>query len=196
MVNLDKLTYAGNLANLPEFSEEPRYRFVRGDICDRFLLDELFMVEKFDAIVHLAAESNVDLSIKNPPVFIQTNIIGTFTLLEAARKYWLDRGMENCRFLHVSTDEVYGSLGEKGLFSETTPCDPRSPYSASKASSDHLVNAYHHTYGLPVLITKSSNNYGPYQFPEKLIPLAINNAMVRKRMGMASLTRRWACGPC
>jgi len=181
IVNLDKLTYAGNLANLKDLSDHERYSFVRGDICDNELIDRLFAEEGIDAVVHFAAESHVDRSIEGPAAFIQTNIIGTFTLLEAARKHWLatDDGPQvtGRRFLHVSTDEVYGSLGETGLFEETTAYDPRSPYSASKASSDHLVSAYHHTYGLPVLITNCSNNYGPYQFPEKLIPLIINNAL-------------------
>ncbi|MEJ2470403.1 MAG: dTDP-glucose 4,6-dehydratase [Desulfuromonadales bacterium] len=183
--NLDKLTYAGNLANLAGLEENPRYRFVHGDICDSQRLDRLFAEERIDTVVHFAAESHVDRSIDGPAEFIQTNILGTFQLLEAARKYWLSRDagpgtrdtQTSHRFLHVSTDEVYGSLGETGLFSETTAYDPRSPYSASKASSDHLVSAYYHTYGLPVLITNCSNNYGPYQFPEKLIPLIINNAL-------------------
>ena len=181
IINLDKLTYAGNLANLEEISEGEHYRFVLGDICDTELIARLFVEEKFDTVVHFAAESHVDRSIDGPADFIQTNIIGTFALLEAARKHWVHAGHQSpvtdYRFLHVSTDEVYGSLGETGLFKETTPYDPRSPYSASKASSDHLVSAYYHTYGLPVLITNCSNNYGPYQFPEKLIPLIINNAL-------------------
>jgi len=181
IINIDNLTYAGNLANLSGFDDDPRYSFVRGDICDRELLDKLFAEEHIDTIVHFAAESHVDRSIEGPAAFIETNILGTFTLLEAARKAWLYDSSRHTphatRFLHVSTDEVYGSLGDTGLFKETTPYDPRSPYSASKASSDHLVSAYHHTYGLPVLITNCSNNYGPYQFPEKLIPLIINNAL-------------------
>ena len=180
VINIDNLTYAGNLANLTDVSEDSRYSFVRGDICDRELLDKLFSEEQIDTVVHFAAESHVDRSIEGPAEFIQTNIIGTFTLLEAARKFWLTSPQPPApspRFLHVSTDEVYGSLGDTGLFKETTPYDPRSPYSASKASSDHLVSAYHHTYGLPVVITNCSNNYGPYQFPEKLIPLIINNAL-------------------
>jgi len=180
IVNLDKLTYAGNLANLEEISEGEHYRFVLGDICDTALIDRLFAEEKFDTVVHFAAESHVDRSIEGPAEFIQTNIIGTFTLLEAAKKAWLSSPQSPApspRFLHVSTDEVYGSLGDTGLFKETTPYDPRSPYSASKASSDHLVSAYYHTYGLPTLMTNCSNNYGPYQFPEKLIPLIINNAL-------------------
>lgn len=181
LVNLDKLTYAGNLANLAGLEDHPRYRFVRGDICDRDQVEALFAAEDFDAVVHFAAESHVDRSIDGPAEFIQTNILGTFNLLEAARRFWLREparpAEQGRRFLHVSTDEVYGSLGETGLFTETTPYDPRSPYSASKASSDHLVSAYGHTYGLPVLITNCSNNYGPYQFPEKLIPLIIHNAL-------------------
>jgi dTDP-glucose 4,6-dehydratase len=179
VVNLDKLTYAGNLKNLEGIEEGDRYRLVRGDICDKELLDTLFTTEAFDGVVHFAAESHVDRSIVGPDEFIRTNIQGTFTLLEAARNHRLDadnRQGSPC-FLHVSTDEVYGSLGATGLFSESTPYDPRSPYSASKAASDHLASSYFHTYGLPVRITNCSNNYGPYQFPEKLIPLIFNNAM-------------------
>jgi dTDP-glucose 4,6-dehydratase len=180
LINLDKLTYAGNLANLAGCDEDPRYRFVHGDICDQGLLEKLFAEEKIDTVVHFAAESHVDRSIEGPADFINTNILGTFCLLETARKSWLSSPKSSAsspRFLHVSTDEVYGSLGDTGLFTETTPYDPRSPYSASKASSDHLVSAYHHTYGLPSLMTNCSNNYGPYHFPEKLIPLIINNAL-------------------
>ena len=182
LVNLDQLTYAGNLANLREIEADPRYRFVHGDICDAALVGRLFAEEAIDTVVHFAAESHVDRSIVGPGAFIQTNIVGTFTLLDAARQAWLGDGAlpSAARFLHVSTDEVYGSLGETGAFTETTPYDPRSPYSASKASSDHLASAYFHTYGLPVLITNCSNNYGPYQFPEKLIPLVINNALKGK----------------
>ncbi|MBE0500014.1 MAG: dTDP-glucose 4,6-dehydratase [Desulfuromonadales bacterium] len=176
IVNLDKLTYAGNPENLAEFENDPRYHFVHGDICDATTVAAIFAEHKIDSVVHFAAESHVDRSISGPAEFIQTNIVGTFSLLEAARAAWSDH-LTGCRFLHVSTDEVYGSLGETGLFEETTPYDPRSPYSASKASSDHLVSAYCHTYGLPVLITNCSNNYGPYQFPEKLIPLILNNAL-------------------
>jgi dTDP-glucose 4,6-dehydratase len=185
IVNLDKLTYAGNLASLSDVADDPRYRFVHGDICDGELLDKLFSEEQIDTVVHFAAESHVDRSIEGPAEFINTNIIGTFTLLEAAKRAWLPSPQSPApspRFLHVSTDEVYGSLGETGLFEETTPYDPRSPYSASKASSDHLVSAYHHTYGLPVLVTNCSNNYGQYQFPEKLIPLIINNALNGKSL--------------
>ena len=179
LINLDKLTYAGNLQNLQGISESPQYRFVRGDVCDAKALDRLFAEEHIDTVVHFAAESHVDRSITGPAEFIQTNIVGTFTLLEAARRNWLDPGSKviNPRFLHISTDEVYGSLGAEGYFSETTAFDPRSPYSASKASSDHLVSAYFHTYGLPTMITNCSNNYGPYQFPEKLIPLIFHNSM-------------------
>jgi dTDP-glucose 4,6-dehydratase len=180
LVNLDKLTYAGNLENLADLAADPRYRFVKGDIGDAALVERLFTEEAIDTVVHFAAESHVDRSIEGPAPFIQTNIVGTFTLLEAARNAWPTGDRQPAtsnRFLHVSTDEVYGSLGATGLFTETTPYDPRSPYSASKAASDHLVSAYHHTYGLPTLITNCSNNYGPYHFPEKLIPLIINNAL-------------------
>lgn len=178
VVNLDKLTYAGNLQSLGDAAQNPRHHFVRGDICDQALVDTIFAEHKIDTVVHFAAESHVDRSISGPAEFIRTNIFGTFTLLEAARKYWDNpASAADCRFLHVSTDEVYGSLGETGFFTETTGYDPRSPYSASKASSDHLVRSYFHTYGLPILITNCSNNYGPYQFPEKLIPLTINNGL-------------------
>jgi dTDP-glucose 4,6-dehydratase len=178
--NLDKLTYAGNLANLKGVEDNSRYTFIQGDICDQSLLEKIFSEESIDTVIHFAAESHVDRSIEGPAEFIQTNILGTFALLETARKIWLTSPQppaSNPRFLHVSTDEVYGSLGDTGLFSETTAYDPRSPYSASKASSDHLVSAYFHTYGLPTLMTNCSNNYGPYHFPEKLIPLIINNAL-------------------
>lgn len=184
VINLDKLTYAGNLKNLDGISDGERYRFVKGDICDGELITQLFGEEKIDTVVHFAAESHVDRSITGPAEFITTNVVGTFTLLETARKNWLYEGTGegNHCFLHVSTDEVYGSLGETGYFTESTPYDPRSPYSASKASSDHLAAAYFHTYGLPVRITNCSNNYGPYQFPEKLIPLVFNNAMHGKSL--------------
>lgn len=184
LINLDKLTYAGNIKNLLDVENDPRYRFVRGDVCDSALLEEIFKQEGIDTVVHFAAESHVDRSIDGPMEFIHTNINGTFHLLEAARRFWLcsEETPKDCRFLHVSTDEVYGSLGDTGLFTEGTPYDPRSPYSASKAASDHLVSAYHHTYGLPTLITNCSNNYGPYQFPEKLIPLIINNALSGKTL--------------
>lgn len=181
LVNLDKLTYAGNPGNLRDIESNSRYRFVKGDICDAELVENLFAEEQIDTVVHFAAESHVDRSISGPAEFIRTNINGTFALLEAARKAWLSDPSpltpHSSRFLHVSTDEVYGSLGETGLFSETTAFDPRSPYSASKAASDHLVSSYFHTYGLPTLITNCSNNYGPFHFPEKLIPLIINNAL-------------------
>ncbi len=185
VINLDKLTYAGNLQNLQGITEDETYRMVKADICDAEAIENLFTEEKIDTVVHFAAESHVDRSITGPAAFIQTNIIGTFTLLEAARKNWLaetaDDDREKC-FLHVSTDEVYGSLGETGFFTESTAFDPRSPYSASKASSDHLASAYFHTYGLPVRITNCSNNYGPYQFPEKLIPLVFNNSMFGREL--------------
>lgn len=185
IINLDKLTYAGNPHNLSGLQKDSRYRFVAGDICDNDCVSKIFAEENIDTVIHFAAESHVDRSIEGPAEFIYTNIVGTFNLLEVARKAWLIESPDvgNCkRFLHVSTDEVYGSLGDTGLFSETTPYDPRSPYSASKASSDHLVSAYHHTYGLPALITNCSNNYGPYQFPEKLIPLIIQNALHGKAL--------------
>ncbi len=184
LINLDKLTYAGNLQNLQGISENRMYRFVRGDICDSGRVEGLFAEEMIDTVVHFAAESHVDRSITGPAAFIETNIVGTFTLLEAARKSWLKEGWQgnSPRFLHISTDEVYGSLGAEGFFTETTPFDPRSPYSASKASSDHLVSAYHHTYGLPTLISNCSNNYGPYQFPEKLIPLVLRNSLLGRSL--------------
>ena len=183
VVNLDKLTYAGNPHNLAALDGDARYRFVRADICDREAVDRVFAEHRPRAVVHFAAESHVDRSIHAPADFIQTNVVGTFNLLEAARAHWqaLDGAGQAFRFLHVSTDEVYGSLGpDDPAFSETTPYAPNSPYSASKAGSDHLVRAYHHTYGLPVLTTNCSNNYGPRQFPEKLIPLMILNALAGK----------------
>ena len=185
IVNLDKLTYAGNPANLQDVENNPHYRFVHGDICDQGLLETLFAEENIDTVVHFAAESHVDRSIEGPFEFIQTNILGTFSLLETTRASWLSSPQSpasSFRFLHVSTDEVYGSLGDTGLFTETTSYDPRSPYSASKASSDHLVRAYFHTYNLPVITTNCSNNYGPYQFPEKLIPLVIINALEGRKI--------------
>ena len=183
VINLDALTYAGNLDTLDDIEDDPRHSFVLGSIGDSALVDYLLQKHRPSAIVNFAAESHVDRSIDSPEAFIQTNILGTFSLLESARKYW--RGLEgsdkdNFRFLHVSTDEVYGSLGPTGKFTETTAYQPNSPYSASKASSDHLVRAYFHTYGLPVLTTNCSNNYGPFQFPEKLIPLIIHNALAGK----------------
>ncbi len=182
IVNLDKLTYAGNLQSLADIMDHPCYTFVRGDICDGVLVEQLFAQYNIQFVVHFAAESHVDRSITDPDAFVQTNVFGTFTLLESAKNYWLGHGKGDgaSRFLHVSTDEVYGSLGKDGYFTEETSYDPRSPYSASKASSDHFVRAYFHTYGLPILITNCSNNYGPYQFPEKLIPLVLNNALVGK----------------
>ncbi|MCF8358793.1 MAG: dTDP-glucose 4,6-dehydratase [Prolixibacteraceae bacterium] len=172
--NLDALTYAGNLENLSDIKNEPNYLFVKGDITDQVFIDNLFKENAFDGVIHLAAESHVDRSITNPMEFIMTNIVGTVNLLNAARNLWKGN-FEGKRFYHISTDEVYGSLGDEGFFTETTPYDPKSPYSASKASSDHLVRAYHNTYKLPVVLSNCSNNYGPNQFPEKLIPLIIHN---------------------
>ena len=209
VLNVDKLTYAGNTESLKEIADSPLYQFAQVDICDREKIAKLFSDFQPDAVMHLAAESHVDRSIDGPAVFIETNIVGTYTLLEAAREYWLSlpetvEGEElsangyplkaQFRFHHISTDEVYGSLGDEGLFEETTPYDPRSPYSASKASSDHLVMAWHHTYGLPVVITNCSNNYGPYHFPEKLIPLVILNALDEKPLpiyGKGDQIRDW-----
>ena len=192
IVNLDNLTYAGNLENLKDIESAPNYRFVKADITDKEAMDKLFDKEQFDGVIHLAAESHVDRSITNPMDFILTNIVGTVNLLNAARDTWKD--LSGKLFFHVSTDEVYGSLGATGFFTEETPYDPRSPYSASKASSDHLVRAYHHTYGLPVVISNCSNNYGPYQFPEKLLPLMINNIRNNKPLpvyGDGQYTRDW-----
>jgi len=184
VVNLDALTYAGNAENLASLAGDARHVFVQGDICDRALVDRLLAEHRPRAIIHFAAESHVDRSIHGPAAFVRTNVEGTFSLLEAARAYWngLDEtARAGFRFLHVSTDEVYGSLGpDDAPFAETHPYQPNSPYSASKAASDHLVRAWHHTYGLPVLTTNCSNNYGPYQFPEKLIPLVIANALAGK----------------
>lgn len=184
VVNLDKLTYAGNLDNLAALRDDPRHRFVQGDICDAALLRRLLAEHRPRAVVHFAAESHVDRSIQGPGEFIQTNVMGTFQLLEAVRNYWHElQGGERAAFrhVHISTDEVYGSLApHEPAFTETHPYQPNSPYSASKAASDHLARAYHHTYGLPVLTTNCSNNYGPYQFPEKLIPLVIHNALAGK----------------
>jgi dTDP-glucose 4,6-dehydratase len=180
VLNIDKLTYAGNLASLAKVENHPRYRFLKADICDAPAVRRALEGFQPDVITHLAAESHVDRSIDRPDTFIQTNIVGTFVLLSEAVSYWRDLGesaKESFRFHHISTDEVFGSLGESGLFTETTPYEPRSPYSASKASSDHLVRAWGHTYGLPVLVTNCSNNYGPYHFPEKLIPLMIVRAL-------------------
>ncbi|QTX33805.1 dTDP-glucose 4,6-dehydratase [Aminithiophilus ramosus] len=185
VINLDKLTYAGNLDSLAEVIDHPRHTFVEGDIADDELLTRLFADHRPQAVMNLAAESHVDRSIDGPESFIQTNVIGTFRLLEAARNHWKtlpDDEALSFRFLHVSTDEVYGSLGPDGFFTEETPYAPNSPYSASKASSDHLVRAYHHTYGLPTITTNCSNNYGPRQFPEKLIPLVINRALAGENL--------------
>jgi dTDP-glucose 4,6-dehydratase len=172
--NLDKLTYAGNLENLKDVESKPNYHFIKGDITDKEEMQSLFKSHFFDAVIHLAAESHVDRSISGPDEFVLTNVIGTVNLLNAARKNWEGK-MEGKLFYHVSTDEVYGSLGPTGAFTEFTAYDPRSPYSASKASSDHFVRAFHHTYGIPVVLSNCSNNYGSYQFPEKLIPLMIHN---------------------
>ena len=198
VLNLDKLTYAGNLESLADVSGSRRYEFVRGDVCDRALLGNIFARFKPDIVMHLAAESHVDRSIDGPGEFIQTNIFGTYALLEEARNYWFslnDKKKQNFRFLHVSTDEVYGDLEDgEGLFTEETSYAPSSPYSASKASSDHLVRAWHRTYKLPILITNCSNNYGPYQFPEKLIPLIILNALEGKDLpiyGNGKQIRDW-----
>ena len=184
LVNLDKLTYAGNLRNLYALAGDRRHHFVQGDIGDTTLVSQLLATHQPRAVLHFAAESHVDRSIHGPMDFIQTNVVGTFQLLESVRAYWVgldDQGKQDFRFLHVSTDEVYGSLApEAPAFSETHPYEPNSPYSASKAASDHLVRAWHHTYGLPVLTTNCSNNYGPYHFPEKLIPLVIQNALAGK----------------
>ena len=179
IINLDKVTYAGNPENLSDI-EPSRYQLILGDICDRALVEKIFLEDDIDTVVHFAAESHVDRSILAPDTFIQTNILGTFTLLDVARKSWA--GRLDVLFHHISTDEVFGSLGDDGFFTENTPYDPRSPYSASKASSDHLVRAYYHTYGLPITISNCSNNYGPYQFPEKLIPLMIQNILDGKSL--------------
>ncbi|AZM39244.1 dTDP-glucose 4,6-dehydratase [Acinetobacter sp. WCHA39] len=198
VLNIDKLTYAGNLESLKEIDQNPRYQFQQVDICDASKLEQIFEQFQPDAIMHLAAESHVDRSIDGPSTFIQTNIVGTYTLLEAARKYWqrLDEIKKvNFRFHHISTDEVYGDLdGTTDLFTETTPYAPSSPYSASKASSDHLVRAWQRTYGLPTIVTNCSNNYGPYHFPEKLIPLVILNALDSKALpiyGAGNQIRDW-----
>ncbi|MGF1536317.1 MAG: dTDP-glucose 4,6-dehydratase [Elainellaceae cyanobacterium] len=182
VVVLDALTYAGNRANLSDLEDNPNLRFVQGDICDRALVDALLTEEAIDTVAHFAAESHVDRSILGPGAFVQTNVVGTFTLLEAFRQYWMNQGKpQDYRFLHVSTDEVYGSLGPNDpAFTETTPYTPNSPYSASKAGSDHLVRAYFHTYHMPTLITNCSNNYGPYHYPEKLIPLMCINILLGK----------------
>ena len=183
VLNLDKLTYAGNPRSLDDISDHPRYRFVRGDVGDQPLVGAMLEEFRPDVVTHLAAESHVDRSIDGPAAFVETNIVGTFSLLSRTLDYWRglpDNAQRRFRFHHISTDEVFGSLGEEGKFCETTPYDPRSPYSASKAASDHLVRAWSHTYGLPVLVTNCSNNYGPRQFPEKLIPLTIISALAEK----------------
>jgi dTDP-glucose 4,6-dehydratase len=192
ILNLDALTYAGNLENLKDIENASNYTFIKGDITDQPFVDELFSSHDISGVIHLAAESHVDRSIEDPLSFIKTNIIGTMNLLNACRHQW--SSFEGRRFYHISTDEVYGSLGEEGLFTEETPYDPQSPYSASKASSDHLVRAYRNTYGLPVVISNCSNNYGPNQFPEKLIPLAINNLKNGKQVpvyGKGENIRDW-----
>jgi len=197
VVNVDKLTYAGNLESLAPVADDARYRFERIDICDAPALRRAFDAHRPTAVVHLAAESHVDRSIDGPAAFIETNVVGTFRLLEESRRYWtsLDGAAHDAfRFLHISTDEVFGSLGPTGRFTESTPYAPNSPYSASKAGSDHLVRAWHHTFGLPVVTTNCSNNYGPYQFPEKLIPLAILNAAARRPIpvyGRGENVRDW-----
>lgn len=191
--NLDKLTYAGNLENLKDIQNCLNYTFIKGDIVDEAFIFEIFKTYNFSAVIHLAAESHVDRSIKDPTAFVRTNIIGTVNLLNSAKELWKEN-KEGKRFYHVSTDEVYGTLGETGLFTETTSYDPNSPYSASKASSDHFVRAYGETYGLPYVITNCSNNYGPNHFPEKLIPLFINNIIEEKPLpvyGDGKFTRDW-----
>jgi dTDP-glucose 4,6-dehydratase len=193
IVNLDKLTYAGNLENLKDIEASPNYTFVKGDICDEQLLQSLFEQYQFTGILHCAAESHVDRSITDPLSFVRTNVIGTVTLLQVAKEFWKNN-MEGKLFYHISTDEVYGSLGETGFFVEETAYDPRSPYSASKASSDHFVRAYHHTYKLPIKISNCSNNYGPFHFPEKLIPLCIHNIINNKPLpiyGKGENVRDW-----
>ncbi len=188
IINLDKLTYAGNLDNLKECESKANYQFVKGDICDAELVKKLFVENDIRGVIHFAAESHVDNSISGPRAFIETNLLGTFTLLDAARNYWMESphkiktGYEDCRFHHISTDEVYGALGETGYFTEDTPYDPSSPYSASKAGSDMLVRAYHRTYGMNVTVSNCSNNYGPKQHPEKLIPKIISNALSGKNI--------------
>jgi dTDP-glucose 4,6-dehydratase len=191
--NLDALTYAGNLENIKDIEAMPNYTFVKGDILDEAFLDDLFKEHIFDGVLHLAAESHVDRSITDPLAFVKTNVIGTMNLLNVSKKHWKDN-FEYKRFYHISTDEVYGTLGETGLFTETTAYDPNSPYSASKAASDHFVRAYGETYGLPYVITNCSNNYGPNHFPEKLIPLFINNIIEKKPLpvyGDGKYTRDW-----
>jgi dTDP-glucose 4,6-dehydratase len=192
IVNLDALTYAGNPENLKDVDTSPNYKFIKGDITDEIFMNQLFQTESFDAVIHLAAESHVDRSIMDPLAFVKTNVLGTAILLNAARNTWKEK--EGKLFYHVSTDEVYGSLGETGFFTEETPYDPRSPYSASKAASDHFVMTYHHTYDLPVVMSNCSNNYGSHHFPEKLIPLMINNIRNSKPLpvyGKGENVRDW-----
>lgn len=185
IINLDLLTYAGNLSNLHEVEDHPHYRFVKGNICDRDLVDELFIKYEINVVINFAAESHVDRSIDSPEIFLKTNVLGTQVLLDAAKKHWKNYGSlkqsgefkDGVKFIQISTDEVYGTLGKEGYFTEKTNLEPNSPYSVSKAAADMMVRAYYQTYGLPMIITRCSNNYGPYQFPEKLIPLMINNAL-------------------
>ncbi len=200
IINLDKLTYAGNLDNLSECENMPNYKFIQGDICDRELIEKLFREHDIRGVIHFAAESHVDNSIKNPGAFIQTNIAGTFNLIDVARQHWMDGpgrvkpGYEDCRFHHISTDEVYGALGPDGFFTETTPYAPNSPYSASKASSDFIVRAYHHTFGMNVTTSNCSNNYGPKQHNEKLIPHIISKALAGQPLpiyGRGENVRDW-----
>jgi len=193
IVNLDKLTYAGNLENLKDIEAKPNYTFVKGDITDGKIVKELFEKYEFTGVLHCAAESHVDRSISDPLSFVKTNVLGTVTLLQTAKEFWKG-DYNNKLFYHISTDEVYGSLGDEGFFTEETSYDPRSPYSASKASSDHFVRAFYHTYKLPVIISNCSNNYGPYHFPEKLIPLCINNILNNKPLpiyGKGENVRDW-----
>lgn len=188
IINLDKLTYAGELSNLIEIEDNERYTFVKGDICDRELIETLFNTYKFEGVIHFAAESHVDNSIENPDAFMKTNVFGTFNLIDVAKNHWMEsphqikEGYENCRFHHISTDEVYGTLGETGLFNENTAYAPNSPYSASKASSDFIVRSYFHTYGMNVVTTNCSNNYGPKQHDEKLIPTVIRKALAGEKI--------------
>ncbi len=191
--NLDAVTYAGNLENIKDIEKAPNYEFIHADINDKDKVNKLFIEYKFDKVIHLAAESHVDRSINEPTAFVETNVLGTLNLLNAAKNIWKDDYQEKL-FYHISTDEVYGTLAEKGLFTETTPYKPNSPYSASKASSDHFVRAYGETYGVPYIISNCSNNYGPYQFPEKLLPLFINNIVHKKSLpvyGDGKYTRDW-----
>lgn len=197
ILNIDKLTYAGNLESLPDVESNQHYQFLQADICDAKTMSQVVQDFKPTAVMHLAAESHVDRSIDGPSAFVHTNVVGTYTLLEASRHYWSslpEAAKQTFRFHHISTDEVYGSLGETGFFTETTSYKPNSPYSASKAGSDHLVRAWFHTYGMPTIITNCSNNYGPYQFPEKLIPLMISNALEGKKLpiyGTGENIRDW-----